>query len=402
VRLTVYLTLALAALALMCAPSSSINYATPAQNQMPPAPAPVTSNQPVPEGAKEILADGAAAIIGGDKGIARDHAIQDAQRKAVEQGVGALLKSETEVKNFQLVYDRISTKATGYVSSYKVIAEDATADLYRVTIRAVVKMADLENDVSAILNLIESQGRPRLLVLIRDTREGSDELADPDLASDLETMIVDHFVTKGFPVVDAEMVRRNLTRDQVKLILAGDNQTAAQLGTKLGAEIVLAGKATASEARKTIPYGNEVRDFYGTTLNARAINAATSEILTAALITKDLPFSRDASRKEAAEEVSDKMIADILKKWQVQNIVTQIFCINADNTRLKALQDGLNTNIRGLSRVLLRDFTGSSGMIEVLATTNSQEVYDRLNAPGWNVAFTIKGFSGNRIDLEFK
>jgi len=49
----------------------------------------------------------------------------------------------------------------------------------------------------------------------------------------------------------------------------------------------------------------------------------------------------------------------------------------------------------------LREFAGSTGTVEVLATTNSQGVFDALNAPDWAAAFNVKGFSGNRIDLEF-
>lgn len=377
----------------------TVHHATPAASQPSSG-----STIPVPAQSvmREILAEGAAAIIGGDKGIARDHALSDALRKAVEQGVGTLLKSETQVKDFQLIYDRISTKASGYVSSYRVLDEQVTGDLYRVTVRAVVKMADLENDVSGILNLIEAQGRPRLMILIRDTREASDEASDLELASDLETMLIDRFAARGFPVVDAEMVRRNLTNDQVRLILAGDDQTAAQLGMRFGAEIVVAGRATASESRRADPYTGQTRDIYGTKLNVRAVNTASAEIMTAALITREMPFNRDASRRGAAEAVADKLIADILKKWQVQSIVTQIFCTNADNTKLKVLQDGLNQNIRGLVSARLRDLTGNSGMVEVLTTTASQEVYDRLNQAFWPVKFRITGFSGNRIELVFE
>ncbi|HEV8539645.1 MAG TPA: hypothetical protein VGQ60_00645, partial [Nitrospiraceae bacterium] len=47
-----------------------------------------------------VTADGVAGIQGGDKAIARDNAIQDALRKAVEQAVGTMVASETMVENF--------------------------------------------------------------------------------------------------------------------------------------------------------------------------------------------------------------------------------------------------------------------------------------------------------------
>jgi curli biogenesis system outer membrane secretion channel CsgG len=393
---------AAALLVLACAPTPYVSYAPPAQTQSAPAQTPTSpAGQAVPEGSQELVAEGVAAIFGGDKGIARDHAIEDAKRKAVEQGVGSVLQSESKVENFQLVYDKISSKATGYVSSYKIIDEQSDASLYRVTIRAVVRMADLQNDISGIINMVESQGRPRIMVLIRDARPGSEDLADPEMTSDLETMIIDSFVSKGFPVVDEEMVRQNLTNDQIKLIMSGDNKTAAELGRKIGAEIVVAGKATATEEQKSDPYTNQPRTVYSTRLNVRTINTRTSEILAATVVNQSAPFSRDAARGNAAEQASAKLIADILKKWQTQDMVTQIFCTNADNTRLQALKSGLNMRVRAVSSIILRDFTGNSGTIEVLAKSNSQDVFDVLNVPDWSVPFNVKGFSGNRIDLEF-
>jgi hypothetical protein len=384
-------------LVLACAPAYV--YAPPAQVQSSPAQTPATATPPA--GSQELVAEGAAAIVNNDKGIARDHAIEDAKRKAVEQGVGSVLMSESKVENYQLVYDKISSKATGYVSSYKIIEESQNAGLYRVTIRAVVRMADLQDDVSGILLMVETQGRPRIMVLIRDAHPGSEELTSLDMSSDLETMIIDSFVSKGFPVVDEEMVKQNLTNDQIKLILSGDNKTAAELGRKIGAEIVVAGKATATEEKKADPYSNQTRTVYSTKLNVRTINTQTSEILSATVVNQSAPFSRDAARSNTAEEASRKLVTDILKKWQKQDIVTQIFCINADNTRLQALKSGLNTRVRALSSVVLRDFTGSAGTVEVLARTSSQEVFDVLNQPDWTIPFNIKGFSGNRIDLEF-
>jgi hypothetical protein len=381
-------------LTIACSPAPYV-IAPPSQVQSQAAQAPAT-----PQGSQELVAEGVAAISNGDKGIARDHAIEDAKRKAVEQGVGSVLSSESKVENYQLVYDKISSKATGYVSSYTIVHEASDADLYRVTIRAVVRMADLQNDISGILNMVESQGRPRLMVVIRDTKAGTDE-ADPELVSDLETMVIDSFVSKGFPIVDEEMVRQNLTDDQVKLILGGDDSTAAELGRKVGAEIVVAGKATSTEEQKSDPYTNQLRTVYSTKLNVRTINTRTSEILAAAVVNQSAPFSRDAALANTAEEASTKLMSDILKKWQTQDIVTQIFCTNADNTRLQALKSGLSTRVREASSVILRDFTGNSGTIEVLAKSNSQDVFDVLNQPDWTVPFNVKGFSGNRIDLEF-
>jgi len=50
-------------------------------------------------------------VEGGRKDIARDHAIKDALRKAVEQAVGTFIFSETVVENYEVLSDRIYSKA---------------------------------------------------------------------------------------------------------------------------------------------------------------------------------------------------------------------------------------------------------------------------------------------------
>ena len=52
---------------------------------------------------KTVTAMGQAAIYQGDKSHARDKAIEDAMRKAVEMAVGAMVSSETITENFELI-----------------------------------------------------------------------------------------------------------------------------------------------------------------------------------------------------------------------------------------------------------------------------------------------------------
>jgi len=79
---------------------------------------------------KEVMVEGVSAIEGGRKDIARDHAIKDALRKAVEQAVGTLISSETVAENYEVLSDRIYSKAEGYVAEYKVLREKEEGDLY--------------------------------------------------------------------------------------------------------------------------------------------------------------------------------------------------------------------------------------------------------------------------------
>ncbi|MCK7503639.1 MAG: hypothetical protein MZV70_05675 [Desulfobacterales bacterium] len=99
-----------------------------------------------------------------------DQAISDALRKAVEQGVGAYIDGETRVENFQLISDRIYSRASGFVSSYRVIHEEQLGR----SLPGVVSPGSCEHRwhrgrSRGHRNSRAGQGRPRVMVLVRGT-----------------------------------------------------------------------------------------------------------------------------------------------------------------------------------------------------------------------------------------
>ncbi len=349
----------------------------------------------------EVLVEGVAASA--DAGIARDHALKDALRKAVEQGVGTFINSETKVQNFQLLSDKVYAQASGYVSSYRVIAEGPDAGLYRVTIRARVKLDKIEDDLNAIGILLGEQGRPRIMVVVKEVPK-DDILAVTDRMLEtemMETMIVGAFQAKGFPVVDAATVRLNLQTDQLRQILAGDNQAAILLGQRTGAEVVVAGTVQNSRERRQAPYTNAVTDFFKVRLSARAVNAASAEVLGATALTREVPFSEDAARKQVADSAGADLMAKILKGWKRHESITQLHCENADYAKVQKLKAEILEKVRGVKSVIQRDLTGSLALLEIVSETSTQEVLDDLGTKQLAVPFEIKGISGNRIDIKF-
>jgi len=100
-------------------------------------------------------------------GIKRDDALQDALRNAVGQAAGVAIVSETNVENFMVVKDAVSSKTEGYISSYTVEKEIPFPDRYEVTIKAKVSLSPLKADIQT---LTKSIGGVRFLVMY-DTRK---------------------------------------------------------------------------------------------------------------------------------------------------------------------------------------------------------------------------------------
>ena len=110
---------------------------------------------------------------------ARDKALDDARRKAVEQAVGAVISSSTVTENFELLEDKIFSQAAGYVRSYVVVDESRDADgIYSVTIDCEVSAGKIDSDLAAIQNLLAQKQMPRVLVMVSEQNVGQTEGVD--------------------------------------------------------------------------------------------------------------------------------------------------------------------------------------------------------------------------------
>jgi len=349
-------------------------------------------------GAPEVLAEGVAAFSGSWE-TARDRAVSDALRNAVEQGVGTWVDSETRVENFQLIADRIYSRARGFVSSYRIIHEERENDLYRVVLRAVVNTDGIREDLEAAGILMADQGRPRVMVVVREagspssiSREGLESLG-----SMFETQLLEHFRSTGFPVVDRETASSVLDRNRLLLILQGDDTAAALAGTDAGAEIVVSGTALAGRDDRII--AGSPRTVHVFEVNCRAVNARTGEVLAAWAGTTEVPFSESQARQRASEETADRLITGILQGWTTRENSTVVMVYNTNFTKLQELVDLIEARVRGVHQVAIRDFSGSTASLEVISEIPSVEVIDRLAE--LEGGFTVTGLSGNRMEIRF-
>ena len=349
----------------------------------------------------EVLAEGVAAITSTND-VARDNAIRDALRKAVEQGVGTYVSSETQVQNFQLLSDRIYSQANGYVSSYRILSGGPEAGTYKVAVRARVKLDRIENDLSAIGILLGEQGRPRIMVVVKELENPDDFTVEDRMMSQelIETRLVDAFQVKGFPVVDAAMVQQNLDKDQLRKILEGDTKAAQLLGMKAGAEVVVAGTTQRSSEQKAIPYATGTTEFFKVKLSVRTVNSATGEVLAASSLTREAPFSEENARTEAVDSVARELVAKILRGWTQRANVTQVYADNADFSKLQKLEAEIKAKVRGVTGVEQRDLTGTTAVLEITSETPPHEVIAALGQR-FDTKFQVTGLEGNRVNIRF-
>ena len=353
-----------------------------------------------------VEAEGIATIRQGNTDIARDQAIADAQRKAVEQAVGVLMSSESLVENYELVSDRILTQSAGYIQSYDIVNEGQSGTDYRVTIKAVIGVGNLETDVQAIQHLIRQKGNPRLMFLVEESIQGvrNAGIGSGDM-SQAETSLVQAFLEAGFEVVDSATVTANINRDQALKAVEGDAAAAAVLGNQYGADIIITAKVAASSGDKIL---NTSMKSHQAAITAKVIRADTGAIITSATEQGKHAHIDDlaggiAAIDKASHQLAETLIPRILEQWRqdIQTATTiQLMVSNVSFAQLKTLKTVLQTDIRGVKEVYQRSFQSNTARLDVEIQSTAEMLADELISKEFEgFSLDITGMTDNRIDL---
>ncbi|HOV91159.1 MAG TPA: flagellar assembly protein T N-terminal domain-containing protein [Syntrophorhabdaceae bacterium] len=116
---------------------------------------------------KDITVSGTAVIVGDNEDQAKKLAVHDALRTAVEMGVGVIIQSSSEVKDFELIKDEIKSNAEGYIKEYDIIKEGAKNGKYNVTLRAKVLTEKINEAFKKRLNKVaRALGNPSITFVL--------------------------------------------------------------------------------------------------------------------------------------------------------------------------------------------------------------------------------------------
>lgn len=221
-----------------------------------------------------VEAEGKAA---GDGQSARAEALTDALREAVRSGAGIDLVSESKVTNFALDYDRIFSKASGYVKHYDVLSSGAGADgIYRVKIKAEVGKGTAEmTDMMTLQMLARLKQTPRVVINVEEKIGGataSDLAADwlRNIAREVGLQVVQLEATQG---VSNAMAKR-------ASILGRDQESAVRSqGVMDLCDYVIEGTVVGDYGGAQSLYGSTPRHRFSLAVNLRVVDAATGSLV---------------------------------------------------------------------------------------------------------------------------
>lgn len=353
---------------------------------------------------KSVSAEGIGVVLQGNVDIARDQALEDALRKAVEQAVGTLVESETLVRNAQLLSDQIYKRTTGYIRAYTILEERQEGQVIRVRVRATVDTGNLEQDLATLGLLYRRVKQPRIMVVIPETHIG---LRPPDPAG--ETEIIRQLIQKGIRVVDQAQTRRIRESDQVRRALAGDREAARLIGLRHGAEVLIIGEAFSEGAMRGGPLGPMVS--VRARLEARAIRTDTGEILAAdGQFAAAVDIAEHMAGKKALAAAGSKWLEAalpvVLNRWTQEasgGSSVQLVVHGLSLRQLTQFEAVLKTHIRGVKDIQRRSFERNIAVLEVDVAATGQALADELShraLGGFDVE--VITFSPHRLDLRIR
>ena len=358
-----------------------------------------------------VQAVGTGAIINNNEAAARDRAIDDALRKAVEQSLGTYIDSQTKVENFMLVEDRILSWSKGYVSRYSIVSEGkSTPEMYQATIDATVDISNLQNDAQAVQDLINNMGNPRVMFLIDEQNVGfaGDQYNYFSVnMTAAETAMMNRFMAKGFDVVDPGISRQNKERDRVLAAISGDNKAAALVAASQAAEVVITGKAVAKVAQGVNLGGMKSCQA---NITARVVDSDVGSLIAtgnkhAAQVHIDEVTGGTKAIEKAADALADELADKILEKWRTKfyNSTVVNMVVTGIGTYRDAVdfKNSLQYYARGIKLIYERNIVGGAAEFDVEITGNARQLareLDNVEIGGYNCS--IFSVSQNKVTIK--
>jgi hypothetical protein len=359
---------------------------------------------------KTVVAKGVADTTGKDAAAARDEAILDGLRKAVEQGIGTFITSRTEVKDFAVVYDKILSESRGYIKEYKIINEGKEKDdkLIWVEIEAIVKLAKLRGDWDELKFYLKQKGDPKVLVVLTEKIDGQEEEKGEFGTREVENF----FKEKGtVNVIDRGTLEEAKLREISKAVLSGDLAKVAHIGGAAGANIVIIGTVEASFKEEKEAYrGAGKYNWYKGQVGAKAVRTDDAKILCSKNVEgKDGvdQAKRGAAIKaiqNAGLSLAPVILEGILKEWaQDISVGSQITLVikNVNFAQWLKIKKVL-TAIRGVSDVNLDNISNEIATIRLKSFLKTEKFAERLTKLEDVDLSNITDMSENTIHITFK
>lgn len=275
----------------------------------------------------QILTTGIQSLADGDPSKAREEAVSDALRQAVAQAYAGVVSPRVFAANLEFLHARILPAAEEFIVTYRVLGEVTHQDTCLVGVEARVHTGMLEQVLTEAGILKSDTDRPGILLLIAEqtTREPLARYwwgnhPEPYF-SHAEIRIAENLMEKRYQVLGTGPERPDPRAYGIRFQSIYDTVAAVDLARELGADLVVLGRAGASESINRM--GDE-RVFDGV-IHLDVLDAATGEVVAS--------VDHEAAAKADADRPGDIHAIDLAAGAAADNLTERLDAVWAQKQR---------------------------------------------------------------------
>ena len=247
--------------------------------------------------------------------------------------------------------------------------------------------------------------KPKVMLLVDEKSLGT------IATSEIEALAIGLLIEEGVPVVDQDMVRANIKKDQKLLKMAGDARGAAALGLQYGADVIVIGEAVAKPSARRIAESN--LRTYEAVVTLRAVRTDNSETIASVSETASKVGLEDVSGssqalKAAGQQALTVLIPKMIEAWEGsggaasrRGQVINMTIGGVDKAwKLKEIREKLRSMDDAIVSVLQKSYTAGVAIFEVESVIPSEELSERmlLDAPG-GLKYQVLEVSRGKMEL---
>jgi hypothetical protein len=259
------------------------------------------------------------AVLNNDFVKARKKAVKIALRSSLEQNLREILGDDEFQQNWQKM-QRMLKVSNKYVKSYRFLEayDDSVELMSSVMLEVNLFQEAISKTLSRMGVAAGLEGIEQVMILINESSlssDGKSSFWEEVLIS--EMLLTRSFIEAGIPVVSRNSLRHEISKKMVVSAIEGNISDAVDIGSKVGVDLVIIGKATSSSTvgkeganAKKVRVGINVKVVSS---RQAVVVAAKSDFATAS--ENEIFASELEAFRRAGKKITEFLIPAIQEHW---------------------------------------------------------------------------------------
>ena len=345
----------------------------------------------------EVHAEGTAPVIDGRRGDAKQAAMHELRRDALDKAIGSMVASVTKIENYQAVSDKVFTQAQGLVKKIEVVSEwvDEESILH---IEASCGVAEKALDGVLGPAVIDALGNPRVLLMIENDT--------------VRSVVRQVFEKAGYMIINRERAEQlqNIDADYARAV--NDPARLREVAKDAHAEVLIVGTGRATQQMVQSIYGQKIYKV-ASNVKLEAVLADTSESIgffesswqPANYKQASFSYGEGAGKglNICANNVASEMINKIAyaltsgRAGSLPGRTINVQFTNMDFGAFRSVKDKL-LGIAGVSSVEQRRFANGELNADIVLDKTTEDLAGIL----YDLGYEITGMTGSTIEARRK